>query len=102
MRNSTSTEVPSHPLKTNHFAYRITLEQLRTAADWLRERGIEPRAAFGNPPSEPIAHTWMPAASLYFHDPDGNSLEFIALLDEEPKQLDYTPYWSEWNSLHNS
>lgn len=93
-------EVPQgEAVQTRHFAYRISQEELSQAADWLRERGIEPRAAFGKEPTEPIVHAWMPAAALYFDDPDGNSLEFIALLDERPQQLDYTPYWSEWKTL---
>jgi hypothetical protein len=29
---------------------------------------------------EPVVFPWMPAASVYFDDPDGHSLEYIALL----------------------
>lgn len=38
----------------------------------------------------------MPAASLYFLDYDGNKLEFISLLSNEPNELGYVPYLSEW------
>jgi hypothetical protein len=38
----------------------------------------------------------MPAASLYFHDPDGNLLEFLAMLDESPKPLMGIVNWSGW------
>lgn len=40
---------------------------------------------------------WMPAASLYFRDPDGNLLEFLSMLPEAPQpQLGVIP-WSRWN-----
>lgn len=34
---------------------------------------IRPKEAFGRPPLEPIVHTWVPAAALYFDDPDGKA-----------------------------
>jgi len=34
---------------------------------------------------EPMVFAWMPAVSIYFNDPDGNSLEFISMLDGEGK-----------------
>lgn len=49
-------------------------------AEWLKEREIEPIPSFGKEPIEPIVHTWMPAAAIYFHDPDHNELELIAWL----------------------
>jgi len=33
---------------------------------------------------EPSVIGWMPSAQLYFRDPDGHSVEFIALLDDTP------------------
>jgi lactoylglutathione lyase len=48
---------------------------------------------------EPIVHTWMPAAAIYFNDPDGNELEFISWLQDEPHNLGYAIYLSEWNEL---
>ena len=30
--------------------------------------------------------SWMPAASVYFRDPDGHMLEYLAMLDEEPRR----------------
>ena len=34
---------------------------------------------------------WMPAASLYFHDPDGNLLECLSMLPDPPE-----PLWAWW------
>jgi lactoylglutathione lyase len=87
------------PVYHRHFAFEVTKEELLQAKDWLKERGIAPEPAFGKEPIEPIVHSWMPAAAIYFRDPDGNLLEFIALLDGEPRQTDEMLYWSEWNRL---
>jgi hypothetical protein len=38
----------------------------------------------------------MPAAMVYFRDPDGHLLEYLAMLDHEPRpDLGILP-WSEW------
>jgi lactoylglutathione lyase len=48
------------------------------------------------PTDEPVVLAWMPAASVYFHDPDGNQLEFISMLSEDPRpELGVVP-WSRW------
>ena len=38
----------------------------------------------------------MPAASVYFLDCDGNKLEFISMLYDDPDELEYATYLSEW------
>ncbi|WP_282439808.1 hypothetical protein [Gottfriedia acidiceleris] len=43
----------------------------------------------------------MPAASVYFRDPDGNSLEFIALLDGESIKTNEVFYLSEWKEKYS-
>jgi lactoylglutathione lyase len=41
----------------------------------------------------------MPAASVFFDDPDGNFLEYIAMLDDERQpELGRLLSWSEWQS----
>jgi lactoylglutathione lyase len=39
---------------------------------------------------------WMPAASVYFDDPDGHSLEFIAMLPDRPRPDLGRLSWSDW------
>ena len=34
---------------------------------------------------EPVVLGWMPAASLYLRDPDGNMLEFLSMLPNSPQ-----------------
>jgi lactoylglutathione lyase len=90
-------EVGTLPLRqTLHLAFRVSLADLLEAPQVLRRAGIEPRDFEGNPAGEPVVLAWMPAASLYFHDPDGNLLEFLAMLDESPKPLMGIVNWGEW------
>ncbi|HEK9101080.1 VOC family protein [Bacillus cereus] len=83
-------------IKTNHFAFGVTLEDLKRANEWLQERGIRLRKSFEKEPIEPIVHDWMPSAAVYFYDLDGNSLEFNARLDEESIGISEVLYLSEW------
>ncbi|RLQ92269.1 VOC family protein [Falsibacillus albus] len=92
-------EVPDEDFRTSHFAFKVSYEGIVNAKDWLLERGIEPRDAFGLEPVEPMVHTWMPAAALYFHDPDGNSLEFLCVLPERKNAESDVLYLSEWEKL---
>jgi lactoylglutathione lyase len=45
---------------------------------------------------------WMPAASLYFHDPDGNSLELLSMLPEAPQPELGIVSWSRWRQTQGS
>ena len=38
----------------------------------------------------------MPAAAVYFRDPDGHLLEYIAMLDAQPTPDDGVLTWREW------
>ncbi|MCM2605715.1 VOC family protein [Rossellomorea marisflavi] len=83
--------------KYKKIAFRVELEDLRTAKEWLQERGIAMREAFGFQPVEPIVMPDQAHAMVYFHDPDGNSLEFICRLDSEPVD-EPDMYLSEWEA----
>lgn len=82
-----------------HFAFQVEPERLFQAKEWLAERGIEPVPQFGREPKEPIVHPWMPAAAVYFEDPDGNTIKLLAMLPEEPVQMPGVLYYSEWRKL---
>ncbi|MED2764450.1 MULTISPECIES: VOC family protein [Bacillus cereus group] len=83
-----------------HFAFGVNLEFLMTSKAWLEERGIEVIGSQGKGNQEPIVQRWMPAASVYFLDCDGNKLEFISMLHENPDELEYASYLSVWNTEH--
>ncbi|WP_235848954.1 MULTISPECIES: VOC family protein [Bacillaceae] len=58
----------------SHFAFEVNVSRLKSGITWLNNKGIEAVESFGLEPLEPIVHTWVPMASIYFKDPDGNSL----------------------------
>lgn len=96
-------QVPvSSELEKRHFAFEVELDFLVHSIQWLRDQGIEVIGSQGKGNEEPIVQAWMPAASIYFLDPDGNKLEFISMLDDKPRELDFVPYLSEWHKLSNS
>ena len=72
----------------HHLSFHVKLEDLLAAPQRLRLAGITPKGRRtpnhprGEPTDEPIVFAWMPAASIFFDDPDGNLLEFIAMLSE--------------------
>jgi len=79
-----------------HVAFRVAVSDLHEAPARLRKAGIEPRDFSGLPTDEPVVLAWMPAASVYFCDPDNNLLEFISMLPDSPiPELGITS-WSEW------
>jgi lactoylglutathione lyase len=86
-----------------HISLRVAEEQVDRMVPWLRERGIKtehpPGAPVKGPMSEPIVHGWMPAAAVFFKDPDGHLLELIADLADAPRpDFLYRPL-SEWRAL---
>ena len=89
--------IGTSPLRMRlHIAFDVALAQVFESIAALRRFGLTPRSGEGAPTDEPIVLAWMPAASVYFDDPDGHSLEFISMLDEEPRpELGRVP-WSEW------
>ena len=54
-----------------HFAFTVDDSDLNRAAAMLKEQGVVV--------SEPVYHEWMNSVSVYFDDPDGHTLELIAL-----------------------
>ncbi|MFY4777455.1 VOC family protein [Metabacillus sp. RGM 3146] len=79
-------KTPYHP-SLRHIAFKVDLEDIKIAKEWLEQMGIMVRTSFGFPPEQqplvlpnnPHAH-----AAIYFDDPDGNSIELIT-----PLRLDY-------------
>jgi lactoylglutathione lyase len=45
---------------------------------------------------EPVVIGWMPAASVFFTDPDGHLLEYLAMLQEAPRPERGVVRYSEW------
>jgi len=51
----------------------------------------------------PMVFVWMPAIAIYFNDPDGHELEFIGILDGNPKseKEKRVVNYEEWLNIKN-
>lgn len=79
-----------------HVAFSVGLDELRTAPDALAAAGVTPLSFFGEPADEPSVIGWMPAAAVYFRDPDDHMLEYLAMLDEPSRPEAGITTWSNW------
>ncbi len=68
-----------------HIAFAMDLQDVLRAPERLRAEGVEPLSFFGEPAGEPSYIGWMPAAAVYFRDPSGHMLEYLAMLEEPPR-----------------
>ncbi len=92
-------EVGSGPQKINfHIAFRSDLKELPDAPARLRASGVVSLHFHGAPTEGPIVLCWMPAASLYFRDLDGNLLELLSMLPETPRPELGIISWSRWRA----
>lgn len=81
-----------------HSVFTVRLEDLLEAPQRLRAANISPLDFSGNPTEEPVVLAWMPAAAIFFHDPDGNQLEFVSMLPDPPLPELGVVNWSRWQS----
>ena len=81
---------------SSHVAFAAARDDVLDACDRLRARGVMPLSFAGEETHEPSVLAWMPAAAVYFRDPDGHLLEYLAMLDAPPRlELGIVP-WSQW------
>jgi lactoylglutathione lyase len=83
---------------TSHVAFAAGLADVIDAPARLERGGIAALDFDGRPAREPVVIAWMPAAAVYFRDPDGHLLELIAMLDAGPRPDLGVVSWSEWTS----
>ena len=93
-------EKPASEICKSHIAFRCEADDiLHRAADYFQQRKIKPYNFLQDGTERPMVFCWMPALSIYFNDPDGHSLEFIAILKGEGRPgLGVIPY-DEWTRL---
>jgi lactoylglutathione lyase len=82
-----------------HIAFDVALEHVIASVAKLRAAGLTPLSPNHEPVDEPTVLAWMPAASVYFDDPDGHSLEFIAMLPDAPRPHLGWVAWSQWRRM---
>jgi lactoylglutathione lyase len=81
---------------TLHIAFDVTLEDLLASPERLRGQDVTPLSFFGEETTEPDVLAWMPAAAVYFEDPDGHLLEYLTMLDTDARPDDGIVPWSKW------
>ena len=94
-------EKPAAQIRPQHFAFRASIEDVLTrAVPYLEERGLQPSNFLHDGTERPMVFGWMPALAIYFRDPDGHSLEFIAMLPDEPHPEVNVVSWDAWQRLY--
>src|SRR5438445_3881337 len=81
-----------------HIAFRVSRGEILGACERLRSLGATPLSFFAAETSEPSVIGWMPAAAVYFRDPDGHLLEYLAMLDEPARPERGIVPWSQWHT----
>jgi lactoylglutathione lyase len=81
-----------------HVAFAADLDEVLRAPEALAAAGVTPLDFFRQETREPSVIGWMPAAAVYFRDPDGHMLEYLAMLDEPPRPEAGIVAWSEWEA----
>ena len=79
-----------------HIAFSVELPDILQAAEALNKASVQPLDFNGQPATEPQVLAWMPAASIYFRDPDGHLLEFLAMLPDAPAPERGVVSYSDW------
>jgi lactoylglutathione lyase len=79
-----------------HIAFKSALEDVLGSCERLRSLGVTPLSFFAEETAEPSVICWMPAAAVYFRDPDGHLLEYLAMLDAPPDPEAGVMSWSQW------
>ena len=94
-------EVPEEQWFKNHFAFTTNLENMRTVRETLEQHGLQWSNFLDDDSGSLHVFGWMPAVSVYFSDPDGNSLEILAMLPDDPKPELGVIAWERWEALHH-
>lgn len=82
-----------------HLAFETSPADLGRAMLRLTQKGAELRNFAGEVSDVPSVFGWIPAAAIYFRDPDGHLLELIARLPGERRPEVGVVSLEEWNAL---
>jgi lactoylglutathione lyase len=80
-----------------HIAFKTSLGHVLGSTRRLRALGVTPLSFDAVETDEPSVIGWMPAAAVFFRDPDGHLLEYLAMLDAPPDPRRRILSWSEWS-----
>lgn len=96
----TQYQTPYHP-SLRHIAFQVTYEDMKNSLKWLESIKVE-AVPFGRRTSiEPFIRPNQGNASVYFKDPDGNSLELICFVEvpDALKHLTDKLSFEEWEKI---
>jgi catechol 2,3-dioxygenase-like lactoylglutathione lyase family enzyme len=85
-----------------HVAFAASVADVLAAPTHLEAAGVVPRDFWGEPSNEPVVLGWMPAVAVYFTDPDGHVLEFLAMLPEPARADLGIVTWNQWRSARTA
>ena len=95
-------EKPKSEIDKRHFAFRCDKEFiLNESVDFLRKHNLTPYNFLKDGTERPMVFAWMPAIAVYFNDPDGHLLEFIAILDGNARPELGVISYDEWTKFEN-
>jgi lactoylglutathione lyase len=90
-------EKPITEIEKRHFAFTCDADFiLNKAIDFLKNKNLAPYNFLKDGTEQPMVFAWMPAISIYFNDPDGHYLEFIAILEGTPKPALGVITYQQW------
>ena len=90
-------EKPKEEIDKRHFAFSCEKEFILTqATEFLKGQGLHPYNFLNDGTDIPMVFAWMPAIAIYFSDPDGHYLEFIAVLEGEARPELGVLLYEEW------
>jgi lactoylglutathione lyase len=86
-------------IRPQHFAFEVALEELPGRIAELAGKGVTLRDFFQRHTTTPTVFGFIPAASIYFADPDGHVLELLARLPQPAQPELGAVSWSEWDRI---
>jgi lactoylglutathione lyase len=89
---------PGPQRMTMHIAFRVSAAEVVAAPQILKSAGVTPLDFDGRPTDEPVVIAWIPGVSMFFRDPDGHLLEYIAMLPDRPRPEDGVVPWHTWRT----
>lgn len=96
-------EKPKAEIDIRHFAFRCDVEDiLNKSVSFLKQRNLKPYNFLKDGTEQPMVFAWMPALAVYFNDPDGHALEFIAILNGKSRPELGVISYTDWLKTENS
>lgn len=90
-------EKPKHEIDIRHFAFRCEVaDVLDKSVSFLEKYNLKPYNFLKSDDAAPMVFAWMPAVAIYFNDPDGHALEFIAILPGDARPESGVISYEKW------